>query len=75
MIINSSGNVGIGVSDPSTTLDIEGDIRIRGLASSGIMVIDEQGNVRRLPYGSNGQLLGSNGHVYTINSKLRDLNL
>lgn len=43
------GQVGINTTSPSTTLDVNGDVRIRSL-NGGTMVSDEMGNLTSVPF-------------------------
>ncbi|TVR76282.1 MAG: hypothetical protein EA412_13860 [Chitinophagaceae bacterium] len=46
LILNDNGNVGIGVTNPQSTLDIDGEIRIRGgnPAAGRVLTSDANGN-------------------------------
>ena len=43
--INGNGNVGIGVSNPSRLLDVNGSVRLRGLTTAGVVTTDASGNL------------------------------
>jgi hypothetical protein len=43
--LHSNGDVGIGISTPTATLDVNGSIRIRGLTAAGVVQSDASGNL------------------------------
>lgn len=43
--INGNGNVGIGVNGPTRTLDVNGNARLRGLTTAGVVTTDASGNL------------------------------
>ncbi|MBG8555407.1 tail fiber domain-containing protein [Hymenobacter guriensis] len=56
--VTSAGNVGIGTNDPQQKLDVNGNVRVRGLAGSG----------SRLPVVLADGTLGINAPVYTTST-------
>ncbi|APD08067.1 hypothetical protein UJ101_02569 [Flavobacteriaceae bacterium UJ101] len=64
MTIQNTGNVGIGISQPSTTLDVNGDLRIRSLptetntANFSTMVADTNGNIKSIAKSGSTSLSG-----------------
>jgi hypothetical protein len=52
MRITSGGNVGIGISSPTTQLDVAGNVRLRtipsGLITDSILTADANGNIRKI---------------------------
>ncbi len=78
MIINSSGNVGIGTLVPSAQLHTTGSVRFEGAGSPGagkILTSDALGNATwqsssSIPAGTNGQTLRYSGTSWVANSTL-----
>ncbi len=75
-LATSGGNVGIGITDPTQKLDINGQIRIRGgnpaagriLTSDANGVASWQAPSGGLPSGTSGQTLRHNGTSWIANS-------
>jgi len=75
---NANGNVGIGTTDPTQKLDINGQIRIRGgvpIAGKVLMADNNTGlaswqNLPVLPPGTSGQTLRHNGTSWVANDTI-----
>ena len=61
MSLQSSGNVGIGTTAPTATLDVNGGTRLRGLTTAGIVTTDGNGNLSSATAASTDATTASNG--------------
>ena len=83
VIKQNTGNVGIGTTDPTASLDIDGTFRLRGTPTPGDALIAspagdgtvEWGTIAgdgSLPVGTNTQTMRHNGTDWVADSKLRN---
>jgi len=78
-MVNWNGNVGIGTSAPSATLDVNGSTRLGGLSGSGtrMVVADASGNLstQTIPTGSTGTGDNLGNHSATTNLDMNNKNI
>jgi hypothetical protein len=60
--INANGNVGLSTNAPTRILDVNGNARVRGLTTAGVVTTDASGNLGSEP----NQTLSVNGQTLSI---------
>jgi|GEM_PF-5821389 len=74
MVQNGTGNVGIGITTPSSSLDVNGDARIRslpaGVTADELVTADTNGNLRKRTVADVFADAGANENIYTANGTL-----
>ncbi len=70
MRVTGTGQVGIGTSGPTATLDVDGTVRLRGLGGNGnqIVIVDNSGNLDTVNLGSTILWAQNGTDIYNLNS-------